>query len=122
MVAHCPRPGKEGLSRIGQGGLFGKGLESSPDRLSEPVFGLDVDYPADRSIWRDEDFFSIQPFAGIGVRCDDAFRPFRGGRVVENLYVAGSEVGGCNSLYEGSGAGVAILTAMSVAERILSGQ
>lgn len=107
---------------LASGGLFGKGLESSPDRLSEPVFGLDVDYPTDRSLWRDEDFFSSQPFAGVGVRCDDAFRPFRGGRVVENLYVAGSEVGGCNSLYEGSGAGVAILSAMSVAERIISGQ
>lgn len=107
---------------LASGGLFGKGLDASPQKLSEPVFGLDVDCPADRSRLCDEDFFAPQGFAGIGVSCDDSFRPFRNGRIVENLYVVGSEVGGCDSLYEGSGAGVAIMTAMSVAESIISGR
>ena len=107
---------------LASGGLFGKGLDASPQKLSEQVFGLDVDCPADRSRLCDEDFFAPHGFAGIGVSCDDSFRPFRNGRIVENLYVAGSEVGGCDSLYEGSGAGVAIMTAMSVAESIISGR
>lgn len=107
---------------LASGGLFGKGLDASPDKFAEPVFGLDVDSPGDSHSLCDEDFFSPQGFAGIGVRCDDSFRPFRNGGVLENLYVAGSEVGGCNSLYEGSGAGVAILTAMSVADSVISGQ
>ena len=37
-----------------------------------------------------------------------------------DAYVIGSELGGCNPLYEGSGAGIAILTAMCVADNILS--
>ena len=53
---------------------------------------------------------------------DDSFRPMRNGAVVDNLFVIGSEVGGCNSLYEGSGAGVAIMTALSVADSIIEGK
>lgn len=105
---------------LASGNFFGKGLEATPDKVVEPVFGLDVDYPSDRSEWCDEDFFAKQNFAGFGVRCDGSFRPNKDGRIIENLYVAGAEVGGCNSLYEGSGAGVALLTAFSVAESILS--
>ena len=51
---------------------------------------------------------------------DNKFRAVKGGETLGNLFVAGSEVGGCNSLQEGSGAGVAILTAMSVTDNILA--
>ncbi len=47
-------------------------------------------------------------FTGFGVKTDGDFHPLRGGEVVSNLYVIGAEVGGCNPLAEGSGAGVAI--------------
>ncbi len=106
---------------LASGNLFGKGLEASPNRVYEPVFGLDTDFPADRSKWCDPDFFALQEFAGFGVLCDDSFKAFKDGRTVDNLYVAGAEVGGCNPLYEGSGAGVSIMTAMSVADSILHG-
>ena len=36
--------------------------------------------------------------------CDPSFMPSISGLRIGNLYVIGSEVGGCNSLYEGSGA------------------
>ena len=104
---------------LASGGLFGKGLDTTPDKVIEPVFGLDTIYPEDRSLWSDRDFFAPQGYAGFGVRCDSGFKAYRNGKVVDNLYVAGSEVGGCRSLDEGSGAGVAILTAMSVADSIL---
>ena len=42
------------------------------------------------------------------------------GKVIEHLYVAGSVLGGCNPLYEGSGAGVAIMTAMCISDTISS--
>ena len=86
------------------------------------MFGLDTDFPADRAEWCAPDFFSEQGYASFGVITDDSFRPMRNGAVVDNLFVIGSEVGGCNSLYEGSGAGVAIMTALSVADSIIEGK
>ena len=105
---------------LASGNLFGKGLEATPDKVVEPVFGLDTDFTADRSGWCDESFFAKQNFTGFGVLCDREFRTFKDGKLLGNLYVIGAEAGGCNPLYEGSGAGVAILTALRVAECILS--
>lgn len=107
---------------LASGNLFGKGLEATPDRVFEPVFGLDTDFPSDRAEWCDQDFFAEQGYAAFGVVCDNSFRPYKDGKTVDNLFVIGSEVGGCNSLYEGSGAGVAIMTALSVADSIISGE
>ena len=104
---------------LASGNLFGKGLVASPDKVSEPVFGLDVDYPHERNEWYDENFFAKQNYTGFGVRTDSKFRAFKDQSAVENLYVIGSEVGGCNPLAEGSGAGVSIMTAFSVADSIL---
>ena len=104
---------------LASGNLFGKGLVASPDAVREPVFGLDVDYPAERKYWYDENFFDRQNYTGFGVKTSGDFRPLRDGKVVPNLYVVGSEVGGCNPLAEGSGAGVAIMTAFSAADSIL---
>lgn len=41
---------------LASGNLFGMGLVASPDAVKEPVFGLDVDYPAERKDWYDEKF------------------------------------------------------------------
>lgn len=104
---------------LATGNLFGKGLVASPDAVKEPVFGLDVDYPAERKDWYDEKFFARQNYTGFGVKTNGDFQPLRDGKVVPNLYVVGSEVGGCNPLAEGSGAGVAIATAFRAADSIL---
>lgn len=104
---------------LASGNLFGKGLVASPDKVSEPVFGLDVDYPQDRKDWYDENFFARQNYTGFGVKTDGKFHAVKGGNSVRNLYVIGSEVGGCNPLAEGSGAGVSIMTGLSVADSIL---
>ena len=105
---------------LASGNLFGKGLVASLDKVTEPVFGLDVDYPAERKDWYDENFFARQNYTGFGVKTNGDFQPLRDGKVVPNLYVVGSEVGGCNPLAEGSGAGVAIMTAFSAADKILA--
>lgn len=106
---------------LASGHFFGKGLVATPEKITEPVFGLDVDYPADRNAWYDKDFFSRQNYLGCGVRTDGDFHPCKDGVPVDNLFVIGAETGGCNSLYEGSGAGVAIMTAFRAAEVILNG-
>ena len=49
---------------LASGNLFGKGLVASPDAVKEPVFGLDVDYPAERKDWYDEKFFARQNYTG----------------------------------------------------------
>ena len=41
------------------------------------------------------------------------------GKTVENLYAIGSVLGGSNTLYEGCGGGIAIITAMAAADNIL---
>lgn len=106
---------------LASGHLFGKGLVTTPGKVEEPVFGLDVDYPSDRSEWYDRDFFARQNYIGFGVRTDSSFHALKEGETISNLFVIGSELGGCNSLYEGSGAGVAIMTAMRVADEIIGG-
>lgn len=107
---------------LASGNLFGKGLEATPERVYEPVFGLDVKHPVSRNEWYDEDFFADQAYTGFGVSTDNEFRAFRNGSVIDNLYVIGAELGGCNPLAEGSGAGVAIMTALGVADEILNKQ
>ena len=54
----------------------------------------------------------------FGVSVHAAFHPRRSGKPVANLYAIGSVVGGYDALKEGSGAGVALLTALYVANMI----
>ena len=106
---------------LATGGFMSRGLESVQNRIFEPLFEADMDSGSDRSEWYDRDFFGKQNFTGFGVKVNDRFQPMKAGKAFANLYAAGSVLGGCNSLYEGSGAGVAIITAMKVAD-IISGK
>ena len=54
-----------------------------------------------------------------GVKADDDFRATINGNPIENLFVAGSVLGGANALKEGSGAGISLLTSLYVAENLL---
>lgn len=104
---------------LATGSFFSRGLVAMPDRIVEATFGLDVDAPGDRAEWYCPDLYASQPFMSYGVTTDDRFRPSLGGATVTNLYASGSILGGCNPLKEGCGAGVAMLTAMAVADHIL---
>ena len=104
---------------LASGHLFAHGLVASQGKFEEPVFEADVDYNPDRNAWYDRNFFEKQNYLGFGVATDASFKAFKNGSVVDNLYVIGSEVGGCNSLSEESGAGVAIMTALRVADEII---
>jgi len=57
-------------------------------------------------------------YISFGVITDNAFRAIRDGQVIENLYVTGASLAGANPLYEGSGAGIAYMSAMRVADEI----
>lgn len=104
---------------LASGSFVSKGLISNPESVFEPVFGLDVEAGADRSEWYLPDAAAKQNYIGYGVRTDSSFHPSVNGQTMDNLHAAGSVLAGANSLYEGSGAGTAIFTAMRVADLII---
>lgn len=105
---------------IASGSFFSEGIVASPDGFREPVFGLDVCGPSDRDSGFSKDFFAPQPYQKGGVRTDSDFHVFRNGSRVENLYGVGSIMGGFDSLSEGSGAGISILSGLYVADEIIA--
>ena len=105
---------------LASGSFFSNGLIAGVGGASEPVFGLDMDVESDKGLWADRSFFKKQNYMGFGVKSDGHFRAVKDGKPLENLYVAGSVAGGCHPISEGSGAGTAIMSAMSVADRIMS--
>ena len=104
---------------LATGSFASRGLVSTSESVSEPVFGLDVDALRDRSLWTSEDMDARQGYLSSGVRTDESFRACFRGETVRNLYACGSVLSGADSLYEGSGAGVAVITALRVSDLIL---
>ncbi|KIO44622.1 MULTISPECIES: glycerol-3-phosphate dehydrogenase subunit GlpB [Sanguibacteroides] len=105
---------------LATGSYFSQGLIAEPDRIYEPVFDLDVSYLKDREQWYRHNVFEVQPYQSFGVKTNTDFRGMYRGEPLDNLYVAGAVLEGYNAMKEGCGAGVSILSALYVAERILS--
>ena len=103
---------------LATGGFFSKGLSSTPSKVYETLFSLDVDYDPDRNNWYAQDFFTPQHYLDFGVKTDKSFRAIRDGEAIDNLRVVGSILGGSRAFRLGCGGGVAILTALAVAEDI----
>ncbi|MRT94295.1 glycerol-3-phosphate dehydrogenase subunit GlpB [Ancylomarina sp. 16SWW S1-10-2] len=104
---------------LASGSFYSKGIVATRDKVYEPIFGLDVNGETNGSEWKDEKFFNDQPYMHFGVKTDSQFHAMINGEPVENLFVAGSVLGGANALKEGSGAGISLLTSLHVAEQIL---
>ncbi len=107
---------------LAAGSFFSNGLRADRNGVYEPALGIDIDALPRRKDWFDaDDFFGKQNYIGIGARLTPGagLRASRGGRVVGNLLVAGSILGGCNPLYEGCGGGVSICSALEAADSIL---
>lgn len=103
---------------LASGSLFSEGIISNPKEFYEPIFGLDVNFSANRDEWYDKNFFADQPYMSFGVEVDNNFHPSVNGKQIKNLYVAGAVLAHCNSLKEDSGAGTAIVTGIHVADLI----
>lgn len=104
---------------LATGSFVSHGLESTADSVTEPIFGVDVNVAAGQGAPTAKDFFAAQPYMSCGVVTDGRFRCSLNGRTIANLRACGSILSGADSLHEGSGAGVAILTALAVAHDIL---
>ena len=102
---------------LASGGFFSKGLISNPFKIYEPLFELDMDYDTDRNAWYDPTFVNHQPYLHFGVKTDASLRPCRKGVPVKNLYVIGSILGETHPEL-GSGAGLAIRSALQVTQQI----
>lgn len=104
---------------LATGSFFSKGMIATPEKVYEPVFGIDLIYGEKRDEWFDVNFWNKQNYISYGAKVNSRLNPSIDGKTVSNLYVAGSIIGGCNALYEGCGGGTAIISAMAAADAIL---
>lgn len=103
---------------LATGSFFSHGIEALPDKVVEPVFGLDVNASGDRDDWFNHNLFNEQPFMSFGVKTDNQLHALIDGKPVENLYAVGAVLTSFNAVKEASGAGVSIITALYVANNI----
>lgn len=101
------------------GSFFSNGIVANIDRVFEPVLGLDVNADGGRTTWYDKNYYSDQPYMSFGLKTDRDFHPCKDGRTLDNVYAAGSVIGGVNHLKEQSGGGTTLLSALYVADQIL---
>ena len=104
---------------LATGSFASDGLKANYERVYEPVFDLDTTAPADRMQWVSPSVFDDQPYMYYGVRVNASMQALKGGRAISNLYAAGAVLGGHNAARQADGAGVDMVTALRVAQRIL---
>lgn len=103
---------------IATGSFFSRGLVATPERIIEPILGLDINTTSPRSEWYSKDIYAPQPYMSYGLKYNSCLQAMKEGKALTNVYVAGAVMGGCNSLKESSGAGVALMSALKVADII----
>ena len=104
---------------LASGSFIGGGLEALRSGVTEKFFGADVVAPAVAELAA-RNLYEPQPFMSAGIVTDSQFKVLVAGAVVENLYGCGAILSGYNPVKEGCGAGVAMFTALKVAENILN--
>lgn len=100
---------------LATGNFFSHGIAGAPNKVYEPIFGLDVNAKTNRGEWYKEQFFEEQPYMRFGVATDSTFKVRKDGKIVENMYVAGSVLSGANQIKEACMGGVSIITGLHVA-------
>ena len=110
---------------LATGGIYGGGLEAFAGKLTEPIFGIDIEVPHQQTDWSDRELFSgrSQLFAKFGIKADAQFRALdkSGALVAQNLRVIGRSLAGYDFAVEKSGNGTALLTAYAAVKSICRG-
>ena len=104
---------------LASGSFIGGGLQALRSGVTEVLFGADVVAPEVTELTNRE-LFAAQPFMSAGIATDVQFKVMVAGQAVENLYGCGAVLAGYNPVKEGCGAGVAMFTALAVAEDIIN--
>lgn len=100
---------------LATGKYLGGGIQVKSPRLAESILNLPVllngKHPTEGSL-ASGSFISSQPFAQAGLRVGPQLQPVdeRGQLLLENLWAAGSLLGGYDSALQGCGMGVAVGT------------
>ena len=81
---------------LATGKFFSRGIVADMQKVYEPIFGLDVQYDADRSTWFSPSFAAPQRFLEFGVIAEDGCA-VRDGVKIENLFPAGEVLAGLSS-------------------------
>ena len=110
---------------LAAGSFFSKGLVSEFDKIYEPVFesdiiGVEGFNDKNRFSWTNHRFANPQPYQSAGVAINEHCQVQKCGQFLENLYATGNVIGGFNALELGCGSGVAVVTALAVADEILA--
>ncbi|WP_373766706.1 glycerol-3-phosphate dehydrogenase subunit GlpB [Glaesserella sp.] len=112
---------------LATGSYFSNGLIADFDEIYEPIFRADIIGcktfgKSDRLSWTQSRFSQSQPYQSAGVAINDKCQVRKDGRFIDNLYAIGNVIGGFDSLALGCASGVAVVTALSVAEYILQSE
>lgn len=108
---------------LASGSFFSNGLVAEFERIYEPVFDIDIQNGKifdkfDRLSWTTDRFAAPQPYQSAGVTINKHCQVQKNEAIIENLYAVGSVIGGFNGIEQGCGSGVAIVTALTVADQI----
>ncbi|QLB20820.1 anaerobic glycerol-3-phosphate dehydrogenase subunit B [Vespertiliibacter pulmonis] len=112
---------------LASGSYFSNGLIAEFEQIIEPVFHSDIigckEFDrTNRLSWTSARFADPQPYQAAGVAINAYCQVQKQGETIENLYAIGNILGGFNSLELGCGSGVAVVTALTVADHILGGE
>ena len=103
---------------LASGGIFGGGIEVTPENVRETVFGLPLHVP---SPWTQAEFLGEQPYARMGIEVDRELRPvdLRSGDVLlENVRVIGRMLAHWDPWVEHSGGGVSLASGWFAGEKM----
>ena len=104
---------------LASGSFIGGGLQALRSGVTEVLFGADVVAPAVTEL-TNRNLLESQPFMSAGIATDPQFKVLVAGQAVENLYGCGAILADYNPVKEGCGAGVAMLSALKVADDIIN--
>lgn len=110
---------------LASGGFFSNGLVSEFEEIYEPLFRADIVKTerfnaTDRFSWISKRFADPQPYQSAGVVINAECQVQKDGNNVENLFAIGAVIGGYNGIELGCGSGVAVTTALKVADNIIA--
>ncbi len=108
---------------LATGGILGGGIHFEyGQKPSESVFNLPVMAPDDHNNWFESQFLATtsHPIYQSGILVSDEFKPVQadGSPLFENLYIAGNQIGSCDSIRERSAEGIALATAYSISNQL----